>query len=155
MQNNEKMIAEIGEAIKAAFKYNVVVTQEVGSGSNVEVCNINFDEMAKSALRAVRESNPHMIIFNDAELVAYSGVKIVSAVNFKDRLIVATEGGVFERLDDGRLHPIEFENLSSGLGCETFHINISDKDMIYTGDIMASGDEKKRDYPLPRKGKKL
>jgi hypothetical protein len=42
------------------------------------------------------------------ELVATSAIPIVSMCVFQDRLIVATQEGVFERLEDGKFHEIEF-----------------------------------------------
>jgi len=42
------------------------------------------------------------------ELVASSPRVIVGIVVFRDRLIVATSEGVFERREDGRFHELEF-----------------------------------------------
>ena len=42
------------------------------------------------------------------ELVATCKVRVISMCVFKDRLFVATSEGVFERLDDGAFHEVQF-----------------------------------------------
>jgi hypothetical protein len=42
------------------------------------------------------------------DLIATSPHPIVSMVSFDDRLFIATAGGVFERLADGKFHELKF-----------------------------------------------